>query len=111
MPGRTDVADLIRTEMVSAGVLSLINGGAPGVVLEVGRVEDEQLRRMVERGRERAIGPDLPRIRKVPPGAQPEGGHKPTRNQQALRPGQQTGIQSSGPAHGGGVSFLAPRSG
>jgi hypothetical protein len=30
-PGRTDVADLIRTEMVSAGVLSLINAGAPGV--------------------------------------------------------------------------------
>ena len=30
-PGRTDVADLIRTEMVSAGVLSLINGGPPGV--------------------------------------------------------------------------------
>ena len=30
-PGRTDVADLLTTEMVSAGVLSLINAGAPGV--------------------------------------------------------------------------------
>ncbi len=40
-PGRTDVADLIQTEMVSAGVLSVLNAGTPKV--DVWGVDDTSL--------------------------------------------------------------------